>query len=99
MIAILGAGKLTEAIIRGSLSAGTLLANQLLVAVQSPERKASLARRGWKILTQPSEVRGAKMVILGVRHSDMPALLDEYGAELEGMLVVSLALGVSLQQL
>lgn len=99
MIAILGAGKLTEAIIRGSLSAGTLLANQILVAVRSPERKASLALRGWRNLTRPSEVRGASMVILGVRHSDMPGLLDEYGPELEGMLVVSLALGVSLQQL
>ncbi|MFZ5441697.1 MAG: pyrroline-5-carboxylate reductase family protein [Myxococcota bacterium] len=99
MIAFLGAGKLAEAIIRGGLSAGSLRTDQLLVSARSPERRAALAQMGWEVLTGLERLRDAELVILGVRHRDMPALLTEVAPALEGKLVLSLALGVTTRHL
>lgn len=100
MIAFLGAGKLAEAIIRGGLSAGSLRTDQLLVSARSPERRAQLAQMGWEVLSGTERLaKAAHLVILGVRHRDMPALLAEVGPALEGKLVLSLALGVTTRHL
>lgn len=78
---------------------GSLRADELLVSARSPERKAELSRRGWEVLNGTSRLADATLVILGVRHFDMPALLAEYGPALEGKLVLSLAVGVTMKHL
>lgn len=99
MIAFLGAGKLAEAVIRGALFAGSLRADQLLVSARSPERRAELTRMGWHVLDGTKRLEEANLVILGVRHFDMPTLLEQVGPALEGKLVLSLAVGVTLRHL
>jgi pyrroline-5-carboxylate reductase len=99
MYAFLGAGKLAEAVIRGGLVGGSLRADQLLVSARSAERKTELSRFGWEVLKGSSRLADAHLVILGVRHFDMPELLKEYGAALEGKPVLSLAVGVTMKQL
>lgn len=99
MIAFLGTGKLAEAIIRGGLMAGSLRTDQLVVSARSPERKAELARRGFEVIEGTSRLAAADLVILGVRHHDMPALLEEVGPALSGKLVLSLAVGVTIRHL
>lgn len=99
VIAFLGAGTLAEAIIRGGLVAGSLRADQLLVSARSAERKRALAAMGFEVLEGTGRLEAADLVILGVRHHDMPALLEENAAALEGKLVLSLALGVTTRHL
>jgi len=99
MYAFLGAGKLAEAVIRGGLVGGSLRADQFLVSARSAERKTALSRFGCEVLKGSSRLADANLVILGVRHFDMPALLEEYGPALEGKPVLSLAVGVTMKHL
>ena len=54
---------------------------------------------GFEVLEGTARLADAETVILGVRHYDMPALLEEVASALEGKLVVSLAVGVTIRQL
>ncbi|QSQ26453.1 pyrroline-5-carboxylate reductase [Pyxidicoccus parkwayensis] len=101
-IALLGGGKLAEAIIRGLLRSGQVRPSDLRVTVRRPERGEELrSRHGVHVLTDNAQaVRGAAMVLLSVRQAQMAELMEVIAPALEeGQVVVSLSADVRLEQL
>ncbi len=96
MIAILGAGKMGEALTSGLLKAGRPT-SEVIVAVRRPERGAELrARYGVEALTAREAAKVAATLVLAVKPQDMAAALDEIAPCLEpGRLVVSVAAGIT----
>jgi pyrroline-5-carboxylate reductase len=96
MIAILGTGKMGEALLSGLLEAGYPAADVLAVA-RRPERAAELRDR-YGVET-PSAAEAAKIagtLVLAVKPQDMGALLDEIAAFVtDGQLVISVAAGIT----
>lgn len=94
-IALLGVGKLGEALLSGLLRSGTAPAS-LLAAERHPERAAEIAQRYGVVTPAPAEAVGrADVVLLAVKPQDMRALLAEVAGSLRpGTLVVSMAAGI-----
>ena len=98
MIAILGTGKMGEALLSGLLSAGHPAAEVLAVA-RRPERTAEL--RGKYGVQTPGAAEAAKTadtLVLAVKPQDMGALLDEIAAFVPAspdQLVISVAAGIT----
>src|SRR5262245_46909501 len=80
-IAILGAGKMGEALIAGLLSAGWRRADQIVAADRRPERLAEVSARFGATTTSSNAeaVAGAEIVVIAVKPQDMEALLAEIG--------------------
>jgi len=97
MIALLGVGKLGEALLSGLLRSGRP-ADRLLGAERHPERAAEIAERYGVATPDPVEaVAQADVVLLAVKPQDMRALLAEVAAALRpGTLVVSMAAGITI---
>src|SRR3954453_4203071 len=78
-IAILGAGRLGESMLRGFLSSGWRSPADLVATSRRPERLAELSERYGIEATSDNAaaVEGAALVILAVKPQDMPALLAE----------------------
>ena len=96
-VAVIGAGKLGESLIRGLVDAGALKASEIVVTAGHPERVEALATklgvRG--AANNVDAVRAADIVLLAVKPQTVPAVLaeirDVLGAE---QLVVSVAASV-----
>ena len=83
-IAILGAGRIGEALIAGLLSSGWRDPDDLSASTRREERAAELAER-YGIATTIDNVEaatGAALVVLAVKPQDMEALLVEVGSSL-----------------
>jgi pyrroline-5-carboxylate reductase len=80
-IAIIGGGRIGEALLAGLLSAGW---NDIVVTSRRAERVAELAERhGVDATTSNAEaVRGAAIVVIAVKPQDIDALLDDIGSVL-----------------
>jgi pyrroline-5-carboxylate reductase len=78
-IAILGAGRLGESMLRGFLSSGWRAPADLVATSRRPERVAELTERYGIEATgdNAAAVEGAALVILAVKPQDMPTLLAE----------------------
>ncbi len=96
MIAIIGAGKMGEALTSGLLRAGRPPA-QVLVAVRRRERGAELRERyGVEAVTAAEAAKVAETLVLAVKPQDMAAALAEIAPCLPpGRLVVSVAAGIT----
>jgi pyrroline-5-carboxylate reductase len=96
MIAILGAGKMGEALLSGVLRAGRRPAD-LLVTARRSERAALLHERyGVAVATNAEAAKTAGTLILAVKPQDMGSLLDEIGRHIPaGTLVISMAAGIT----
>ncbi|GAA4080077.1 MULTISPECIES: pyrroline-5-carboxylate reductase [Actinomadura] len=96
MIAILGAGKMGEALLSGVLRAGRRPA-ELMATVRREERGALLRERyGVQIVTNVEAARTASTLVLAVKPQDMGALLDEIAPHVpSGRLVISMAAGIT----
>jgi pyrroline-5-carboxylate reductase len=96
MIAILGAGKMGEALLSGVLRAGRRPA-ELLVTARRSERAALLHERyGVQVATNAEAAKTAGTLILAVKPQDMGSLLDEIGRHIPaGTLVISMAAGIT----
>ncbi|MDP9435127.1 MAG: pyrroline-5-carboxylate reductase [Actinomycetota bacterium] len=96
VIAVLGVGKLGEALVSGLLRAGHP-ADRLLGAERHPERCTEIAQRYGVRTPDPVEaVAEAEVVLLAVKPQDMRALLAEISPALRpASLVVSMAAGVT----
>ncbi len=96
MIAILGAGKMGEALLSGLLRAGRAPAD-VLVTVRREERGAMLRRKyGVEVVAGDEAARTADTLILAVKPQDMAALLGELAEHVPaGRLVVSMAAGIT----
>jgi pyrroline-5-carboxylate reductase len=94
-VALLGVGKLGEALLSGLLRSGRPAAG-LLAAERSAAHAAEIAARYGVATPSPREaVEAADVVLLAVKPQDMRALLTDVGPSVRpGALVVSLAAGL-----
>jgi len=94
-IAVLGVGKLGEALLSGLLRAGRQ-PGSLVAAERHAERSVEIAQRYGVTTLDPVEAAGrAEVVLLVVKPQDMRALLVEIAGVLRpGTLVVSMAAGI-----
>jgi pyrroline-5-carboxylate reductase len=95
-IAVLGAGKIGEALLGGMLRGGRR-PEQLLATVRRPERAAALrARRGIEVVGNVDAAKTADTLILAVKPQDMAALLAELAPHTPAdRLVISAAAGIT----
>ena len=96
-LAVLGAGRLGEALIRGMIDAEVVRAEDVTITAGHAERVAELERalgvRG--AASNAAAVRGADLVILGVKPQTVPAVLGELQDVLEpAQLLISVAASV-----
>jgi pyrroline-5-carboxylate reductase len=98
MIAILGTGKMGEALLSGLLRAGHPPA-QLLAVARQPGRTAELRERyGVRTPDAAEAAKTADTLVLAVKPQDMGALLDEIAAFVPASadrLVISVAAGIT----
>jgi pyrroline-5-carboxylate reductase len=95
MIAILGAGKMGEALLSGVLRAGRRPA-ELMVTARREERGALLHERyGVEVATNAEAAKRADTLILAVKPQDMAVLLQDVAPHVPaGRLVISIAAGI-----
>lgn len=94
-IAILGAGKIGEALLSGLISAGRPV-DTLSIAERSEERTAELtARYGVRATTPGEAATEADVLVVAVKPQDIDDLLDQIAPAITGgTLLVSLAAGI-----
>jgi pyrroline-5-carboxylate reductase len=93
-LAILGAGKMGEALLSGLLRAGTAPAD-VVVTARRPERAEALRERYGVAVCTNAEAAAADTVLVAVKPQDMAALLAEIADVVTpGQLVVSMAAGI-----
>jgi pyrroline-5-carboxylate reductase len=95
-IAVLGAGKMGEALLSGVLRSGTH-ADHVVVTARRADRAAELTERyGVAAVSNAEAAKQADTLILTVKPQDMGALLDELAPVLPaGRLIVSGAAGIT----
>ncbi len=95
IIAILGAGKIGEALLSGLLTAGRSV-DGLLISERSEERCADLtARYGVRGVDVATAARDADVLVVAVKPQDIDVLLEQIAASITaGTLVVSVAAGL-----
>jgi pyrroline-5-carboxylate reductase len=96
-IAVLGAGKIGEALISGLLSSRWREPSELVASCRRPERAAELAERYsvHTTLSNPEAVNGAAMIVISVKPQDIEALLGEIGGLLSSdQVVLSIAAAI-----
>jgi pyrroline-5-carboxylate reductase len=95
-VAILGAGKLGEALLSGLLRGGHE-PGDLVVTARRPERAAELRERhGVTALSNTEAAEKASTLLLAVKPQDMGALLDEIAESVSShQLVISVAAGIT----
>ncbi|ARZ69315.1 pyrroline-5-carboxylate reductase [Streptomyces sp. HU2014] len=94
-VAVLGTGKIGEALLSGMIRAGWST-DDLLVTARRPERAEALrARYGVDAVGNLEAAKAADTLILAVKPQDMAALLDELAPHLSAdRLVISAAAGI-----
>jgi len=94
-IAVLGAGKIGEALLAGLLAAGSTPA-ELVFTERHPERAAELAGRlGVAAVDMAAAARHAELIVVAVKPQDIAPVLAELAPVLgPGTLVVSLCAGL-----
>lgn len=100
MIAIIGAGKMGEALLSGVLRAGRRPA-ELMVTTRRAERGDLLRERyGVEPVSNADAAKRAGTLVLAVKPQDMSALLDELAPHVPaGALVISMAAGITTSYL
>jgi pyrroline-5-carboxylate reductase len=95
-VAVLGTGKMGEALLSGMLRAGRRPAD-LLFSVRRPERAALLRDRyGVESVSNAEAAKSADTLLLTVKPQDMAALLEDLGPHVpQDRLVVSVAAGTT----
>ncbi|MGH3322161.1 MAG: pyrroline-5-carboxylate reductase [Streptosporangiaceae bacterium] len=96
MIAILGAGKMGEALLSGLLRAGRG-ASDVVATVRGPQRAHTLHERyGVDVVSNAEAAKRADALILAVKPQDMGGLLGDVAPALaSGRLLVSVAAGIT----
>ncbi len=97
-LAVLGAGKIGEALIRGLIGAGVIAPANITVTAGHPERLEKLARElGVRPAHTNAEAAGAaEVVLLAVKPQTVPRVLDEIATAMHpGQLLISVAAAVS----
>ncbi|MEU7137794.1 pyrroline-5-carboxylate reductase [Streptomyces sp. NPDC046261] len=94
-VAVLGTGKIGEALLSGMIRAGWST-DDLMCTARRPERAEALrARYGVEVVSNSEAAKAADTLILAVKPQDMAILLDELAPHLPAdRLVISAAAGV-----
>ncbi|MDG3009938.1 pyrroline-5-carboxylate reductase [Rhodococcus sp. D2-41] len=97
-IAVIGGGRIGEALISGLLGAGRP-AKDLVVAEKFEERARELTERfGIRVTSTADAAEGADIIVVAVKPGDLPAILDDLAPVVEesdlDQLLVSMAAGV-----
>ena len=96
-LAIVGGGRIGEALLAGLLSAGWREPAEVVVTGRREERLRELAKR-YSVattLSNPEAVAGARLVVIAVKPQDIDALLGEIGPLLDsGQVVLSVAAAI-----
>ncbi|MFC4058645.1 pyrroline-5-carboxylate reductase [Planomonospora corallina] len=96
MIAILGTGKMGEALLSGLLRAGTSPDGVIATARRAERAEALRERYGVRVLSNPEAVKNAGTLVLAVKPQDMAALLTEIAPYVPAdALVISAAAGIT----
>lgn len=99
-VALLGAGRMGQAVLSGLLGAGWEPDALVAVEAHEPTARSVSDRLGIRVLAEPSAVADAAVVVVAVKPHDVPAALDDVSAHLaRGAAVVSLAAGVATPEL
>ncbi|MDN5562734.1 MAG: pyrroline-5-carboxylate reductase [Luteococcus sp.] len=95
-IALVGVGKMGEAVLAGLAAVGV---HEVVVVNRRAERDAELVQRyGVTAATLSEAVAGSDVVVVAVKPKDVPGMLDELSPALtQQAVVVSLAAGITLQ--
>jgi pyrroline-5-carboxylate reductase len=95
VIAILGAGKMGEALLSGLMRAGRQ-AGDIIVTTRREERGAILRERyGVDVVTNAEAAQLASELVIAVKPQDMAGLLDEVASSITAnRLVISIAAGI-----
>lgn len=95
-VAVIGAGKMGEALLSGMLRAGKPVA-QLRGTTRTGERSEALRQRyGVAMVSNEEAVKAADTLLLAVKPQDMGGLLDELAAYVSpDQLVISVAAGIT----
>jgi pyrroline-5-carboxylate reductase len=96
-VAILGVGKMGEALLSGLIRSGGRSADEIVVTARREERARELAERYGvqATLSNAEATRAVETAIVMVKPQDIETLLGEIAAELDpGRLVISFAAGV-----
>jgi pyrroline-5-carboxylate reductase len=96
VIAVLGTGKMGEALLSGLLRSGDVAPSGVIAAVRRPERAAQLRDSyGIEVLSAAEAASRAETLVLAVKPQDMVALLGEISAGVTAeKLVISIAAGI-----
>jgi pyrroline-5-carboxylate reductase len=97
-VAILGAGRLGESMLRGLLSTGWREPQEVVVTSRRAERRDALAALYGVEATadNAAAIRGARLVVLSVKPQDIAGLLGEIAAVVSpGQTLLSVAAGVT----
>ncbi|HWJ02110.1 MAG TPA: pyrroline-5-carboxylate reductase [Verrucomicrobiae bacterium] len=96
-VGFVGAGSMTEALLKGIVNSGTVAAKNILVTnKENTDRLARLVQT-WQVAKCSKEelVRSADVVILAVKPKDIAEVLKQIGGSLrQGQLVISVAAGI-----
>jgi pyrroline-5-carboxylate reductase len=100
-LAILGCGKMGEAILGGLLDSGSLQPAAVTAVVRRPARAEELAERYGvsAVAGDASAVGGADIVLLCLKPQNARGAISDLQEELEGRLLVSICAGLSLADL
>ncbi|MBL7496012.1 pyrroline-5-carboxylate reductase [Frankia sp. CNm7] len=96
-VAIIGAGRIGEALLAGLLKSGFDPAGIVVAEKDSARAAAVSTQHGVRATTPKDAAAGAELLVIAVKPQDMASLLAEIGPALEpAALVVSLAAGITL---
>lgn len=97
MIAILGAGKMGEALASGLLRAGVVAPGQVVAAARRSDRAEQLRNEyGFEVVSAARAAAKAQTLVIAVKPQDMDALLAEIsGVVTPEHLVISVAAGIT----
>ena len=96
MIAILGAGKMGEALLSGMLRAGVAPAGVIAAARREDRAQALRDSYGIEVIGAAQAAEQASTLVITVKPQDMAGLLDEVGSRVKSdQLVISAAAGIT----
>jgi len=99
-LAVIGGGRMGEAIVGGLVASGTVAASHITVADPSPDRRNALAAaHGVKTAETGIEALPADVVLLAVKPQVVDAVLASLASKVQGALVVSIAAGITTARL
>jgi len=99
-LAVIGGGKMGEAIVAGLLAAEAVEPSRVVIAEPSTSRHAELKRLGVRLVADGADaLDGADVAILAVKPQVLSAVVASLAERLAGVLVISIAAGISCARL